>query len=589
MIEITPLGAGQDVGRSCILASINDHNILLDCGMHMGYDDERRFPDFSFISSDGTRFTDLIDCVIITHFHLDHCGALPYFTEMCGYDGPVYMTHPTRAIAALLLEDYRKISVERKGEQNFFTSEDIANCMRKVIPINLHQTIRVTADLEIKLYYAGHVLGAAMIHVRSGNSSLVYTGDYNMTADRHLGSAWIDRVVPDVLITESTYGTTIRDSKKARESDFLQRVHDCVNQGGKVLIPVFALGRAQELCILIESYWERMNLKVPVYFSGGMTQKANSYYRLYINWTNQKVKQTYGERNMFDFRHIKPFDMAYADNAGPQVLFASPGMLHAGLSLEVFRKWAGDSNNMLIMPGYCVPGTVGARVLSGASVIETEKGPIEVKLQVKHLSFSAHADSKGIMQLIEQCGAKSVVLVHGEARKMETLNAAIKKEFNIPCHYPANGHTVTFQKEAMIEVDVSPVVFRPPSLIRQDDVLDAENITPLSSDVIQGKLNLSHSKRPRLEPLDTRKLMFTCTCSLLTFASVKKPGLKDLWTPLKAALSNEIVRLIGEKFIEIRSVIIQMSETYPDSVAISWEQSVTSYDDILGALTYSGL
>lgn len=101
-IKVVPLGAGQDVGRSCILVTIGGKNIMLDCGMHMGYNDERRFPDFSYITRAG-RLTQHLDCVIISHFHLDHCGALPYFSEMVGYDGPIYMTHPTKAICPILL------------------------------------------------------------------------------------------------------------------------------------------------------------------------------------------------------------------------------------------------------------------------------------------------------------------------------------------------------------------------------------------------------------------------------------------------------------------------------------------------------
>ena len=162
------------------------------------------------------------------------------------------MTSPTLAIAPILLEDMRRVAVERKGETNFFTSQMIKDCMRKVVAVNLHQVIKIDDELEIKAYYAGHVLGAAMFHVRVGEQSLVYTGDYNMTPDRHLGAAWIDKIRPDLLISESTYATTIRDSKRCRERDFLKKVHDCVEKGGKVLIPVFALGRAQELCILLE-------------------------------------------------------------------------------------------------------------------------------------------------------------------------------------------------------------------------------------------------------------------------------------------------------------------------------------------------
>ena len=134
---------------------------MLDCGMHMGYNDERRFPDFTFVSGEEP-LTDYLDAVIISHFHLDHCGALPYMTEIVGYNGPIYMTGPTLAIAPILLEDMRRVAVDRKGETNFFTSQMIKDCMKKVVAVNLHQVIKVDEDLEIKAYYAGHVLGAAM-------------------------------------------------------------------------------------------------------------------------------------------------------------------------------------------------------------------------------------------------------------------------------------------------------------------------------------------------------------------------------------------------------------------------------------------
>lgn len=453
-IKITPLGAGQDVGRSCILLAIGGKNIMLDCGMHMGYTDERRFPDFSYITEGP--LTGHIDCVIISHFHLDHCGALPFMSEMIGYTGPIYMTHPTKAIAPILLEDMRKVSVERKGETNFFTSQMIKDCMKKVIAVTLHQSVVVDPELEIKAYYAGHVLGAAMFWIKVGNQSVVYTGDYNMTPDRHLGAAWIDKCRPDLLITESTYATTIRDSKRCRERDFLKKVHECVDRGGKVLIPVFALGRAQELCILLETYWERMNLKIPVYFALGLTEKANNYYKMFITWTNQKIRKTFVQRNMFDFKHIKPFDRAYIDNPGAMVVFATPGMLHAGLSLQIFKKWAPNENNMVIMPGFCVQGTVGHKILNGAKKVEFENRQIvEVKMAVEYMSFSAHADAKGIMQLIQYCEPRNVMLVHGEALKMDFLKDKIRQEFKIDCFNPANGEMCIINTPITIPVDVA--------------------------------------------------------------------------------------------------------------------------------------
>ncbi|KAL0483727.1 hypothetical protein AKO1_014007 [Acrasis kona] len=460
-MKVVPLGAGQDVGRSCVIVTLGRKNIMFDCGMHMGYHDERKFPDFSFISKTG-QFTQAIDCVIISHFHLDHCGALPYFTEVCGYDGPIIMTYPTKAIAPILLEDLRRVN-DRKGDdgKQFFSAQDIANCMKKTRAMNLHQTIMLDNELEIRPYYAGHVLGAAMFYVKDHVSgcSVMYTGDYNMTPDRHLGRAASEKLRPNLLITETTYATTIRDSKSVREREFLKEVHTCVDRGGKVLVPVFALGRVQELCILIETYWERMNLgHVPIYFSAGLVQRANYYYQLFINWTNEKIKETFVERNMFDFNHIKEFDRNLIDKPGPMVLFATPGMLHAGMSLEVWKRWAPDERNMVILPGYCVEGTVGNKVLTsktGKIEIDSGKTVIDMKCDVRSISFSAHADAKGILQLIKDVEPKNVMLVHGEKGKMEFFKKKIEKDYKIKCYDPPNGCTVEIQVDPVVNVNVS--------------------------------------------------------------------------------------------------------------------------------------
>lgn len=279
-----------------------------------------------------------------------------------------------------------------------------------------------------------------------------------VTPDRHLGKASIDRLKPDLLITESTYATTIRDPRNSRERDFLHTVHQCVEKGGKVLIPVFALGRAQELCILLEGYWERMNLSaVPIYFSAGMVEKANLYYKLFLHWTNQKIKKTFVDHNMFDFKHIQPFDRSLMDAAGPMVVFATPGMLHAGMSLEIFRHWCGDEKNCCILPGYCVAGTFGNTLLKqkkGRMELD-RRTMVDVKLYSTKISFSAHADAKGILELIQQVQPRNVMLVHGEKEKMMFLKEKIETDLKIPCSCPPNGFTVSFKQDDSIEAKIS--------------------------------------------------------------------------------------------------------------------------------------
>ncbi|XP_005166266.1 integrator complex subunit 11 isoform X1 [Danio rerio] len=593
-IKVTPLGAGQDVGRSCILVSIGGKNIMLDCGMHMGFNDDRRFPDFSYITQNG-RLTEFLDCVIISHFHLDHCGALPYMSEMVGYDGPIYMTHPTKAICPILLEDFRKITVDKKGETNFFTSQMIKDCMKKVVPLNLHQTVQVDDELEIKAYYAGHVLGAAMVQIKVGSESVVYTGDYNMTPDRHLGAAWIDKCRPDILISESTYATTIRDSKRCRERDFLKKVHETVERGGKVLIPVFALGRAQELCILLETFWERMNLKAPIYFSTGLTEKANHYYKLFITWTNQKIRKTFVQRNMFEFKHIKAFDRSYADNPGPMVVFATPGMLHAGQSLQIFKKWAGNEKNMVIMPGYCVQGTVGHKILNGQKKLEMEgRATLDVKLQVEYMSFSAHADAKGIMQLIRMAEPRNMLLVHGEAKKMEFLKDKIEQEFSISCFMPANGETTTIVTNPSVPVDISL------NLLKREMALGGPLPDAKKPRTMHGTLIMKDNSLRLVSPeqalkelgLNEHQLRFTCRVQLHDPHS-DTDTLSRIYTHLKSVLKSYSIQHVPDGTVIVESIVIKVTSSAEEPnlkvILLSWSYQDEELGSFLSTLLKKGL
>jgi integrator complex subunit 11 len=152
-LTILPLGAGQDVGRSCLIVTFaTGRTVMLDCGMHMGYSDRRMYPDFSYITRNQD-LTNSIDAVLISHFHLDHCGALPYMSESVGYNGPIVMSHPTKAICPILLEDFRRILGSKASSKSMnlgFKPEDIQNCLAKVTCINVHQTINITPDLQVK-------------------------------------------------------------------------------------------------------------------------------------------------------------------------------------------------------------------------------------------------------------------------------------------------------------------------------------------------------------------------------------------------------------------------------------------------------
>ncbi|CDJ27068.1 RNA-metabolising metallo-beta-lactamase domain-containing protein, putative [Eimeria mitis] len=475
-LKVTVLGAGQDVGRSAVYVRRGERGLLFDCGSHLGAKQARKMPVLNMLlqlapqqdAKQGPQtmeeallqpsplFACCVDAAVISHFHMDHCGSLPSFTERLGYRNPIAMTFPTRALSPVLLLDSARIFKEasfrgrlhedpgegndrdicvggsttssegRAGgapgapqEQWNYTEAEAQRCMRRCMALRLHESWR-TGAWTATPYYAGHVLGAAMLLAQlPGGHSIVYTGDFNTSPDRHLGSACIPRLRPDLLISECTYGSF-----------------------GKVLIPVFAVGRAQELCMLLNSYWQRMQLQYPIYFGGGMTEKANKYYKLYVQWTgSDMVHRLDGANNQqsnfadhveedepsgsalgfgeFDFQHISTLPPEVLTSPTPMVLLATPGMLHGGLALKALKLWAGGPENLVLLPGYCVRGTIGAMLID------------------------AHADTTGIQQLARHLQPKAVMLVHGEKEGMLKLARVLQRELGVPVHTPPTGQTVS--------------------------------------------------------------------------------------------------------------------------------------------------
>ena len=510
-IKIFPLGAGKEVGRSCIIVKINDVKIMLDCGVHMGYNDERKFPEFkkllkkyrkhekkdtesqndkfnkdiketlnilnnkntlnnfceeeiiyyNITKSEKEDYSNIVDLVLISHFHLDHVGALPFFTEKLGYEGPILCTQPTKSILPVTLEDFRKVISEYQGKKSNLTPGDIKNCIDKIDTIKINETKLIKDKIKVTCYYAGHVLGACMFHLDINGYTLIYTGDYNTIIDRHLAGAYSPKIYPDLLISETTYGDKIRPTKRLREREFISKILETIKRGGKVLVPIFALGRAQELCILINSYWKKINNKTPIYFVGPMAEKVNFYYKLFQNWMNYHVQETFEKENVFDFKFVKQTDKVLIEENKPMVIFATPGMLHGGFSLNIFKKIAPNSKNSVIIPGYCSAGTVGNRILAGEKEIEIDGENINVNCEVFYMSFSAHADQKGLLQLIEYIEPKKLLLVHGDIEAMKKFKEVCKNKMeDTEILMPSNSEIMKFEDmPKYIKVNLSDNLF----------------------------------------------------------------------------------------------------------------------------------
>jgi len=465
LMKITPLGSGQEVGRSCHIVQFKDKKIMLDCGIHPGLTGMDALPFVDMIEADQ------IDLLLISHFHLDHAGALPWFLQKTTFKGKCYMTHATKAIFFWLLSDYIKVS-NISTDQMLYTDSDLEAAMDKIETINFHEEKEV-AGIKFWCYNAGHVLGAAMFMLEIAGVKILYTGDFSREEDRHLMSAEIPSIRPDVLIVESTYGTHIHEKREDREARFTGTVADIVGRGGRCLIPVFALGRAQELLLILDEYWAAHPdlADVPIYYASSLAKKCMAVYQTFINSMNEKIRSRIGVSNPFVFKHISNLKgIDHFDDIGPCVILASPGMMQSGLSRELFESWCTDKKNGCIVAGYCVEGTLAKLILSDPQEITAMNGQkLPLNLQVDYISFSAHTDYKQTSGFIRALKPPHVVLVHGEANEMSRLKAALVREYEadpthqIEIHNPRNTVPVElyFRGEKLAKVMGSLAMEKP--------------------------------------------------------------------------------------------------------------------------------
>eukprot|EP00127_Corallochytrium_limacisporum_P004179 Clim_evm124s157 gene=Clim_evmTU124s157 len=422
----TPLGSGQEVGRSCHILSFKGKTIMLDCGIHPGMNGIAAMPYFDEV--DPAK----VDLVLITHFHLDHMASLPYFMEKTTFKGRVFMTHPTKAIYKWLLADYVRVS-NISAENQLYTEKDLDRSLERIEAINFHEEVEA-AGVRFCAFNAGHVLGAAMFMIEIAGVKILYTGDYSREEDRHLMAAEIPTGKPDVLIVEATYGVQIHEPRLDREHRFTGTVHDIIQRGGRCLMPVFALGRAQELLLILDEYWEQHPelQNVPIYYASALAKKCMAVYQTYINMMNARIRRQFATSNPFIFKHISSLrGMDSFDDVGPAVVMASPGMLQSGMSRDLFEMWCSDRNNGVIVAGYAVEGTLAKHIMTQPPEIVSLLGnKLPLRMSVTTVSFSAHADFPQTSQFIEELLPNHVILVHGEQNEMRRLKQALVRKYD---------------------------------------------------------------------------------------------------------------------------------------------------------------
>lgn len=450
-VRVTPLGGARQVGRSCFLLQTPESNVLLDCGINTAASGTDRFPDFRAAKLEIER----LDAVIISHAHLDHSGFLPYLYKY-NYQGPVYCTEPTRDLMTLLLLDAVEIG-EKEERELPYSSKEIQKMLKHIVPLEYQEVADITPDMRITLYDAGHILGSSMIHLHMGEGlhNLVYSGDIKFGDTRLLEAANFEFPRAETLIMESTYGGRydIQPHRRDAEKLLLDIIKETVERKGKVLIPVFSVGRSQEVMIVLENYVRYEELKVPVYLDG-MIWEATAIHTLYPEYLKKNIRhRIFNGLNPFlaeTFHRVKHKErQEIIASEEPCVILATSGMMTGGPSVEYFKNFAEDAKNTLVFVGYQAEGSMGRRIQNGMSEMTIEKNgrtaALKINMSVRTVDgFSGHADRRQLLGYAKKIHPKPkrALIVHGEEKKSANLAATLNEMFGFDATSPQNLDTI---------------------------------------------------------------------------------------------------------------------------------------------------
>ncbi|MEM3059327.1 MAG: beta-CASP ribonuclease aCPSF1, partial [Methanomassiliicoccales archaeon] len=453
-IRMTALGGFREVGRSAVLLSTRESKILIDCGVDVS-DPNNGSPYFN---APEIQPIDSIDCVVITHAHLDHCGLLPALYKY-GYDGPVYCTPPTRDLMSLLQLDYIRVSFG-EGKKSPYESSHIREVVAHCIPLKYGETTDIAPDVRLTFQNAGHILGSAVAHFHIGDGlyNIAFTGD--MKFERTwLFNATVNKFPRlETLVIEATYGGhhDIQPSRTEAANQLKGIVERTLSKSGKVLIPVFAVGRSQEVMLVLEEFMRTSKIPtVPVYLDG-MIWEATAIHTAYPEYLNSQLRTQIFQmgQNPFlseIFKRVDSNEMRekICHDPDPCVVLATSGMMNGGPVIEYLRAWADDEKNSLVFVGYQAEGTLGRKIQKGWTELTlTEKGKpinIQLKMAVETVDgFSGHSDRRQLMNYVSSLDPKPerIIVCHGEEHKCVDLASSLYKKFNVETKAPMDLETI---------------------------------------------------------------------------------------------------------------------------------------------------
>lgn len=507
---------------------------------------------------------------------MDHAASLPYVLAKTNFSGKVYMTHPTKAIYKHLMQDSVRVQNTHTSKTSsggtdgyvnqLFNEQDVLSTLPLIQTISFNTT-HTHNGIRFTPYPAGHVLGACMYLIEIAGLNVLFTGDYSREDDRHLIPATLPpNTRVDCLITESTFGVASHIPRAERERNLMGSITKILNRGGRALLPVFAIGRAQELLLILEDYWERNPeyRKYPIYYASALARKCMVVYQTYIDAMNSNIRGKFNNRiastafnaeggqgnGPWDFQFIRALkNLERFDDTGGCIMLAAPGMLQNGVSRALLERWAPDARNGVVITGYSVEGTMAKQVITQPDSIPSvmqnrQQGPsmgkrpggddkvmIPRRCSVEEFSFAAHVDGDENINFIEQVNAPVIILVHGEKHQMARLRSKLLRSKKYKVFSPVNCEElrIPFQQDKMVRVvgrlasAIQPPSLLPPSPPASDEEESTDGVKKIKSEpkvegtgqVISGVLVQNDFKLSLMAPEDLKEYAGLATTTIL--------------------------------------------------------------------------
>jgi Cft2 family RNA processing exonuclease/dsRNA-specific ribonuclease len=427
-MEIKFLGGASSIGASCTLVRAAGATFVVDGGMR--YSGSSPLPDLSSLADVR------VDAVLMTHAHTDHSGGLPVLAEACPA-APVFATPPTIDLIGILLRDSLRLmnSPERESEVPLYTEQQVDHLLHSLVPVKFHQPIQV-GEIEIRWLPASHILGAAMILMKTPSGTVLFTGDYSVAAQQTVPALARPDFQADLVISESTYGERLHEDRNAAEGRLLGQIGEAIDRGGRVLIPAFAVGRAQEVLLILKHAFRNGTLPETPVFVDGMVRAVCDVYRSHEPFVSRSLAHEIRRApHAFYTDAIQAVtraeDRARVLDTSPCVIVASSGMLAGGPSAGYCQELAKNAKDAVLLTGYQDEESPGRALLDlarveGPRLLRIGQAAVPVACTFGTYGLSAHADRMQMVSFIEAACPRTVVLVHGDEAAKQALGRSLQ-------------------------------------------------------------------------------------------------------------------------------------------------------------------